>query len=443
MRRVHHLLLLSLLGLGGLAACVPDTFIATAADGGSTGEGSSSSGGSTGSGGSGGSTGSSSSSGTSSGSGSEEGGTGRTACTANGDCPTNEICGFPESSACAATGQCFPAPAAVCQAYSAGCACDGTEINVACTGLPAGYASSPLLHAGPCTGSDAGPARDSGTDSGGAHTACSTNADCAPNNLCGFLETAACTAKGACFPAALVTCASYGAGCACDGSEINISCNGLPAGYGTKPLLHAGACADAGPAKDSGTVCASALGGHCGGNIVNPCTCQAGLVCTPGDGGVPFGDVGGTCELADAGGTHASCTASADCTPNEICGFPQSQACAAQGECFPAPMVTCQAISFGCACDGTEVNTVCNGLPGGYETKPLLHTGPCGTVADASLGCTGPAPNCFGNNDQLCCGQDPSGIATCQNGAWMCGSVAAPGCNGSKCLQLGGDASAD
>jgi hypothetical protein len=402
MRRVHHLLLwLSTFGLGGLTACVPDTFIATAADSGSVGEGSGSSGGSggsTGSGSSGGSTGSSSS-GTSSSSGSSEGGTGGTACMSDGDCTPNEICGFPESLACAATGQCFPAPGAVCQAYSIGCACDGTMINVACNGLPAGYATSPLLHTGPCTGNDAGIAKDSGTDSGGSRTACSTDTDCAPNNLCGFLESAACAAKGECFPADLVTCASYGAGCACDGTQINISCNGLPAGYGTKPLLHTGACADGGPPKDSGT--------------------------------------------ADSGGTHTPCMASADCTPNEICGFPEVQGCAAQGECFPAPMVTCLAISLGCACDGTEINTACNGLPGGYETKPLLHTGQCGTAADASLGCTGPAPNCFGNNGQLCCGQDPSGIAMCQNGAWMCGSAAAPGCNGNKCLQLGGDASAD
>ena len=359
------------------------------------------------------------------------------------DCTSNEICGFPESLACAATGQCFPAPGAVCQAYSIGCACDGTEINVACTGLPAGYASSPLLHTGPCTGDDAGIAKDSGTDSGGSHTACSTDADCAPNELCGFLETAACAAKGECFSAAVVTCASYGAGCACDGTQINIACNGLPAGYGTKPLLHTGACADAGPAKDSGTVCASGLGGQCGGKIVNPCTCQAGLVCTSSASGAPFGDVGGTCEPADSGGTHTPCMASADCTPNQICGFPEVQGCAAQGECFPAPMVNCLAISLGCACDGTEINTACNGLPGGYETKPFLHTGQCGTAADASLGCTGSAPNCFGNDDQLCCGQDPSGIATCQNGAWMCGSAAAPGCNGNKCLQPGGDASTD
>jgi len=47
--------------------------------------------------------------------------------------------------------------------------------------------------------------------------------------------------------------------------------------------------------RDSGA-CLSGLGGRCGGNTADPCTCDTGLVCTPGDSGLPFGDVGGTCE---------------------------------------------------------------------------------------------------------------------------------------------------
>jgi hypothetical protein len=39
--------------------------------------------------------------------------------------------------------------------------------------------------------------------------------------------------------------------------------------------------------------------------------------------------------------------------------------------------VHCDAIALGCACDGTEINIACNGLPGGYETKPYLHSGAC------------------------------------------------------------------
>src|SRR5208282_1375450 len=41
--------------------------------------------------------------------------------------------------------------------------------------------------------------------------------------------------------------------------------------------------------------------------------------------------------------------------------------------------------------------------------------------------CAGSAPNCFGDDDSQCCGQDPSGAATCTGGAWMCGSAKAPG----------------
>jgi hypothetical protein len=53
-------------------------------------------------------------------------------------------------------------------------------------------------------------------------------------------------------------------------------------------------------------------------------------------------------------------------------------------------------------------------------------------------GCTGTAPLCFGSDVQTCCGQDPSGIASCVGGAWLCGAAAAPGCNGTSCLALDG-----
>jgi hypothetical protein len=78
-----------------------------------------------------------------------------TACTSSADCSNGQICGFPQADGCAAKGSCFPAPGVVCLAYSAGCACDGSEISVACTGLPSGYTAKPLLHTGVCA-SDAG-----------------------------------------------------------------------------------------------------------------------------------------------------------------------------------------------------------------------------------------------------------------------------------------------
>ncbi len=87
------------------------------------------------------------------------------------------------------------------------------------------------------------------------------------------------------------------------------------------------------------------------------------------------GELDGGAPPADAGA--GSCTSTADCPSNEICGFPKTPVCAAVGQCFPAPQVICNAYSPGCACDGTEINLACNGLPDGYETKPLRHTGEC------------------------------------------------------------------
>lgn len=81
---------------------------------------------------------------------SPDAGGGGTACASSADCANGEICGFPQADGCAAKGSCFPAPGVVCLAYSPGCACDGSEISVACTGLPSGYTAKPLLHTGVC-----------------------------------------------------------------------------------------------------------------------------------------------------------------------------------------------------------------------------------------------------------------------------------------------------
>jgi hypothetical protein len=80
------------------------------------------------------------------------GGTGGSSgsCIQNSDCPADGVCGFAISDACNATGQCFPAPTAICNAYSPGCACDGTTISIVCTGFPDGYAEKPVAYAGDC-----------------------------------------------------------------------------------------------------------------------------------------------------------------------------------------------------------------------------------------------------------------------------------------------------
>jgi hypothetical protein len=245
------------------------------------------------------------------------------------------------------------------------------------------------------TGSRDG-APDSGSGDAGGGTACATNADCPADYLCGFPEALKCSATGTCFPQPGVTCNAIELGCACDGAEINLGCNGLPDGYVSKPFLHQGACSDAsggdsGTAEagakdggatdsnspsDSGGGCVSTQGEPCGGNTSQPCTCASGLVCTPENGGVATGDVGGTCEAHEGDGS-APCTTDTDCDPTQACGFPESEACAAQGQCVTKSVVVCTAIAYGCACDGTEINIACTDLPSGYETKPLAHSSPC------------------------------------------------------------------
>jgi hypothetical protein len=165
----------------GLTACSSPVFT-TADDGGS---------GST-------SSGSAASSGTSSGSTSGS-------CVSNGDCPNNGVCGYPQTAACAATGECFASPGAICNAFSPGCACDGSEINVACTGLPSGYFSKPLRHTGECTSvSDAGASGDGGAcfvSASNYDQSCTIDSDCqmvSSGNYC----TAMCSCGGSAINAA-------------------------------------------------------------------------------------------------------------------------------------------------------------------------------------------------------------------------------------------------
>ncbi len=87
---------------------------------------------------------------------------------------------------------------------------------------------------------------------------CSTSSDCGAREICGFPASEGCSAKGQCFADPGVTCQAIALGCACDGSMINIACNGLPDGYETKPFLHDGACTNDvgdGGGSDAGKCC--------------------------------------------------------------------------------------------------------------------------------------------------------------------------------------------
>lgn len=78
------------------------------------------------------------------------------ACQADSDCGDGGACGYLESAMCAAVGTCVAKSGPVaCLVYQPGCTCAGSEVDIACNGLPSGYAPAPLRHAGVC-GTDGG-----------------------------------------------------------------------------------------------------------------------------------------------------------------------------------------------------------------------------------------------------------------------------------------------
>jgi hypothetical protein len=101
-----------------------------------------------------------------------------------------------------------------------------------------------------------------------------------------------------------------------------------------------------------------------------------------------------------------------DCDGRERCGFPEAAGCSATGTCFPAPGITCNAIVLACACDGTDINVACNGLPSGYAPKPFAHSGACGR--DAGGGNTGSDAGSDGGRDAggFACGPYSCDVAT-------------------------------
>jgi hypothetical protein len=95
------------------------------------------------------------------------------------------------------------------------------------------------------------------------------------------------------------------------------------------------------------------------------------------DGGVTDAE-----PITEAGGDGAMCMTGADCNAGYHCGFLEDDSCIEIGTCFPAPDAMCDEIELRCACDGTSINLICNGLPDGYTLKPVpikstTYTGDC------------------------------------------------------------------
>jgi hypothetical protein len=147
------------------------------------------------------------------------------------------------------------------------------------------------------------------------------------------------------------------------------------------------------------------------------------VACGSGNGGGPANsNDGGVLDGSSGGDTGSSSGACEGTAPS--CFGDDLQSCCGQDPSGPA---VCKETQWMCGPAGAPG---CNGSS-------------CIQPADGGSGqCIGAAPDCFGDDLQECCGQDPSGVATCIGAQWMCGSVGAPGCDGTSCLQPI-DASAD
>jgi hypothetical protein len=137
-----------------------------------------------------------------------------------------------------------------------------------------------------------------------------------------------------------------------------------------------------------------------------------------GSGSSSSGSSSGTSSGADASG--GPCTTDAQCGAGHSCGFAVADGCGAAGSCFATMGVTCQLYMAGCACDGSEVNLVCNGLPDGYASRPVLHSGTCQGGLEAGADCAPDAGDCAAG--LKCC--YPCGIPGCHNQCLQ------PGANG-------------
>jgi hypothetical protein len=263
-----------LLGVGwaGLVAgCSGGMTTIDATDGGGSSSGASSSGAGSSSGSGGSSGGSGSGGGSSSGGGGSSNGGGSAGdgggCATDADCGTGKMCGFKTADSCSATGTCFDAPGpgtAMCLAYAPGCACDGSEINLACNGYPSGYASKPVRYTGTC--------ELAVPDAGGT---CATDNDCAATQMCAFKIADACSATGSCIarPASGPACQAFSPACTCSDQIINVACTPYPDGYASQPVAYRGTCEAGVVDAGSGFACGNAL------------TCPSTQVCKIGMGG--------------------------------------------------------------------------------------------------------------------------------------------------------------
>jgi hypothetical protein len=174
---------------------------------------------------------------------------------------------------------------------------------------------------------------------------------------------------------------------ACFGTELQSCCAEDPSGVATCEGIY-WMCGSVGAPGCSGESCPPTGPG--------PADASASCIGTPPN---CFGN-----DFTSCCGQDPVAIATCSCAPN-----PAGQACTAHWMC------------------GAVAAPGCNGAP---CSQPPDGGGP----KDSSpSGCVGTTPDCFGTDPSACCGKDPLTVATCNGTVWMCGSAAAPGCNGTTC----------
>jgi hypothetical protein len=204
--------------------------------------------------------------------------------------------------------------------------------------------------------------------------ACPTDA-CAASDLpcvpCPYGSTGTATNADGC-PTCPICAPAPDSGSTADACPPAPICNLPDCMYGVIPQKDANGC-------DLCAICAPGDAGTCDCGAPPPvAACPGGgspsVVCEPVSAGSCSWLVGSCPSPSDG---SPGCASDADCSSGKVCGFPEAGGCGAVGTCFTAPTVICNAYSPGCACDGSEVDVICNGLPTGYVRKPLAHTGAC------------------------------------------------------------------
>jgi hypothetical protein len=170
------------------------------------------------------------------------------------------------------------------------------------------------------------------------------------------------------------------------GSSASSSGGGTSSGSGSSG-------SSGGPSSSSGGATSSSSGSSSSGSTSGSSSSgstsgSSGSGSSSGGNGSSSGSSSGG-NGSSSGGNDAGtpCTSDAQCDPGFLCGYPEADGCSAKGHCIADTGVRCNTVLLGCSCSGTDFNTVCVGLPDGYVSEPLAHTGLCTIGIDAGLDC--------------------------------------------------------